>query len=81
MVSLSILFCYTIAFAALALPVSSRDPLSYAPKPAQAYVAPKGANVTTLLDFLESRDDLTALAEVLQEPAGMLQVPILTRRR
>lgn len=48
-----------------------RQPLSYATIPNGTYVLPKNSNVTTLLDFVKSRDDLTSLASVLAESAGM----------
>ncbi|KFY59652.1 hypothetical protein V496_05606 [Pseudogymnoascus sp. VKM F-4515 (FW-2607)] len=50
-----------------------RQPLSYATIPNGTYVLPKNSNITTLLDFVKSRDDLTSLASVLAESAGFLQ--------
>ncbi|WYZ39150.1 hypothetical protein EsH8_III_001064 [Colletotrichum jinshuiense] len=49
---------------------SDRRLLSYAPKPDGTYVLPTSPNVTTLLDFVKSRSDLTTLAKVLNESAG-----------
>lgn len=48
-----------------------REPLTYATVPEGTYVPPKNSNVTTLLDFIKSRDDLTSLAGVLAECGGM----------
>ncbi|KAJ4991052.1 hypothetical protein SVAN01_03402 [Stagonosporopsis vannaccii] len=45
------------------------DPLIYASIPDDTYIAPK-QGLTTLLDVIKSRDDLSALARGLQEPAG-----------
>ncbi|OBT41686.1 hypothetical protein VE00_07800 [Pseudogymnoascus sp. WSF 3629] len=50
-----------------------RQPLTYATVPKGTYVSPKNSNVTTLLDFIKSRDDLTSLASVLAECGGFLQ--------
>lgn len=49
-----------------------RQPLTYATVPKGTYVPPKNSNVTTLLDFIKSRNDLTSLASVLAECGGML---------
>ncbi|KAK1701423.1 FAS1 domain-containing protein [Colletotrichum godetiae] len=49
---------------------ADRNPLSYAPKPAGTYVPPKTSNTTTLLDFINSRSDLTALSKVINGSAG-----------
>lgn len=48
-----------------------RQPLAYATVPEGTYVPPKNSNVTTLLDFVKSRSDLTSLASVLAECGGM----------
>ncbi|KFZ23693.1 hypothetical protein V502_01821 [Pseudogymnoascus sp. VKM F-4520 (FW-2644)] len=50
-----------------------RQPLTYATVPEGTYVPPKNPNVTTLLDFVKSRSDLTSLASVLAECGGFLQ--------
>lgn len=50
---------------------TNRQPLTYAPIPNGTYVPTKNSSVTTLLDFVNSRDDLTILAGVLKECAGM----------
>ncbi|KAF0329801.1 beta-ig-h3 fasciclin [Colletotrichum asianum] len=52
---------------------SERWPLSYAPKPDGTYVPAKADGVTTLLDFVNSRSDLTELAKVLTGSAGFLE--------
>ncbi|KAF4842362.1 hypotheticall protein [Colletotrichum siamense] len=52
---------------------SDRRPLSYAPKPDGTYVSAKADGMTTLLDFVKSRSDLTELAKVLSESAGFLE--------
>ncbi|KAJ6006302.1 hypothetical protein N7451_004246 [Penicillium sp. IBT 35674x] len=46
------------------------DKLSYVAEPQEAYVAPKPASITTLLDFIDSREDLSNLSAILREPAG-----------
>ncbi|KAF8856805.1 hypothetical protein BDZ45DRAFT_803937 [Acephala macrosclerotiorum] len=64
---------FSVLLAVLALALSrscdnaSRKPLTYASIPDGTYVAPKNSSVTTLLDFVKSRDDLTTLASVLAE--------------
>lgn len=67
-----------IALAAFALSVDSRDPLSYASEPENVYSPAKNASVTTLLDLIRSRSDLSSLAATIQEPAGTLLHPCLT---
>ncbi|KAI8153376.1 hypothetical protein K4K49_008596 [Colletotrichum sp. SAR 10_70] len=52
---------------------SDRRPLSYVPKPDGTYVPAKADGVTTLLDFVKSRSDLTELAKVLSGSAGFLE--------
>lgn len=56
-------------FSAVQMVVAS-EKLSYIAEPSQVYVAPKPANITTLLDFIDSRDDLSNLSKILREPAG-----------
>ncbi|GKT62326.1 hypothetical protein ColTof4_02050 [Colletotrichum tofieldiae] len=64
----------TLALGAVsAVNAADRKPLSYAPKPEGTYVLPRAPNVTTLLDFVKSRSDLTALAKVLDGSAGFLE--------
>lgn len=48
-----------------------RDPLEYFPSPSGTYIPPKDPSITTLLDVVKSRNDLSILAEVLSECAGM----------
>jgi len=55
---------------------SNRQPLSYTPLPAGVYVPSKPAGVTTLLDFVKSRDDLTILESVLAECGGKKLFPL-----
>ncbi|KAL0779242.1 hypothetical protein CaCOL14_003726 [Colletotrichum acutatum] len=52
---------------------ADRNPLSYASKPAGTYVLPKTSNMTTLLDLIKSRSDLTTLAKVLDGSAGFTE--------
>ncbi|CAI7564062.1 unnamed protein product [Penicillium pancosmium] len=56
-------------FSAVQLVVAS-ETLSYVAEPSQVYIAPKPANISTLLDFIDSRDDLSNLSKILREPAG-----------
>ncbi|KAH8881394.1 FAS1 domain-containing protein [Thozetella sp. PMI_491] len=53
--------------------VLDRQPLSYAPTPEGTYSPPKNASVTTLLDFIKSREDLSTLGAVLEGSAGFVQ--------
>lgn len=53
---------------------SSRKPLMYASVPDGVYAPPKNLSITTLLDFVKSRDDLTILAGVLEECGGMSSI-------
>jgi uncharacterized surface protein with fasciclin (FAS1) repeats len=69
--SATVVLCTAIAVAHAA--VSDRIPLSYAPLPADTYVAPNAAGTTTLLAFIQSRDDLSMLADVVAGSAGFLQ--------
>ncbi|KAH8679609.1 FAS1 domain-containing protein [Tricladium varicosporioides] len=52
---------------------TSRKPLTYAAIPDGTYAPAKSPNVTTLLDFVKSRDDLTTLLSILSECAGFVQ--------
>jgi hypothetical protein len=49
---------------------TSRQPLSYASVPNGTYVAMKPAGVTTLLDFVKSREELSVLAGLLSQLGG-----------
>lgn len=51
--------------------IVDRNPLAYFPSPSGTYIPPKDPTITTLLDVVKSRDDLSILAEVLGECAGM----------
>ncbi|PNP57549.1 hypothetical protein THARTR1_02547 [Trichoderma harzianum] len=51
--------------------VVDHDPLAYYPAPSGTYIPPKDPTINTLLDFVKSRDDLSILATVLSECAGM----------
>ena len=51
---------------------SDRQPLAYAAVPSGTYVPPKSPSTTTLLDFVKSRSDLSNLASVLEQCAGMM---------
>ncbi|CRK12250.1 hypothetical protein BN1723_004859, partial [Verticillium longisporum] len=55
--------------------VVDRQQLAYAPTPEGTWTVPKVQGKTTLLDFINSRSDLTTLAELLKEPAGELSTP------
>lgn len=50
---------------------SGRQPLSYASLPDNVYVAPKRTGTLSLLDFVESRPELSSLLAALHEPSGM----------
>ncbi|KAF3356921.1 hypothetical protein VDGD_04758 [Verticillium dahliae] len=50
--------------------VVDRKQLAYAPTPEGTWTVPKVQGKTTLLDFINSRSDLTTLAKLLKEPAG-----------
>ena len=50
--------------------VQDRLPLSFAPIPDGTYIAPVEANVTTLLEFIRSQDDLSMLASMTEETGG-----------
>ncbi|KAF2022032.1 hypothetical protein BU24DRAFT_488335 [Aaosphaeria arxii CBS 175.79] len=65
--------CYLVLLSVLIAQVNclSRQPLSYAKTPDSVYVPPKN-NVTTLLDIIKSRDDLSELAKSLEGPAGFV---------
>lgn len=72
------------ALGALTVPTSARDPLEYAADPVNVYTPSNNASVVTLLEYINSRDDLSSLATMLKEPAGIQQtnpqttVPLLT---
>ncbi|KAJ5708164.1 FAS1 domain-containing protein [Penicillium malachiteum] len=53
--------------------VLDRLPLSFAPIPDGTYVAPVASNVTTLLDFIRSRDELSFLSSMVEETGGFVQ--------
>lgn len=55
--------------------VVDRKQLAYAPTPEGTWTVPKVQGKTTLLDFINSRSDLTTLAKLLKEPAGELSTP------
>ena len=50
---------------------SDRQPLTYAAIPDGTYVPAKDSSITTLLDFVKSRSDLSTLASILGECGGM----------
>ncbi|KAK4115189.1 hypothetical protein N656DRAFT_486610 [Canariomyces notabilis] len=52
--------------------VLDRQPLSFAAIPDGTYIAPKPYNVTALLDFIRSREDLSVLASVVERAGGRL---------
>jgi hypothetical protein len=56
---------------------TNRPPLTYAPLPANVYEPPKNISVTTLLDFVKSRSDLTILASALEECGGLRPYDLL----
>jgi hypothetical protein len=64
-------------FALCLLPVlgrcdtSNRQPLTYAAIPDGTYVPQKNSSITTLLDLVQSRSDLSTLASILGECGGM----------
>ncbi|KAB5575335.1 FAS1 domain-containing protein [Coniochaeta sp. 2T2.1] len=53
--------------------VHDRQPLSFATIPDGTYNAPVPPNVTTLLEFIHSREDLTVLASVAEQAGGFVQ--------
>lgn len=55
--------------------VVDRQPLSFVPIPHGTYVAPVTPNVTTLLSFIKSRQDLSTLAAELEETGGQFSHP------
>jgi hypothetical protein len=50
---------------------SNRQPLTYAAIPDRIYVPPKNSSITTLLDLVQSRSDLSILASILAECGGL----------
>jgi hypothetical protein len=50
---------------------SNRQPLTYAAIPDGTYVPPKNSSITTLLDLVQSRSDLSTLASILAECGGL----------
>lgn len=56
-----------------ALVWAAGEKLSYVTEPPQVYVPPKTTNITTLLDFIDSREDLSNLSQILREPAGFVK--------
>ncbi|KAJ5933622.1 hypothetical protein N7454_005951 [Penicillium verhagenii] len=56
-----------------ALQLAASDKLSYVAEPQGVYVAPKPANITKLLEFVDSREDLSNLSAILREPAGFVE--------
>lgn len=50
--------------------VRDRLPLSFAPIPDGTYIAPVASNVTTLLDFIRSQDELSILLSMVEETGG-----------
>jgi hypothetical protein len=50
-----------------------RQILSYAAIPNGVYVPSKNSSIVTLLDVVKSHDDLSILAEVLEECGGTFQ--------
>lgn len=52
--------------------VFDRQPLSYAAIPKGTYEPPKEASEKTLLDLINSREDLSDLAKLVEETPGKL---------
>jgi hypothetical protein len=50
---------------------SNRQPLTYAAIPDGTYVPPKNSGITTLLDLVQSRSDLSTLSSILVECGGL----------
>jgi hypothetical protein len=50
---------------------SNRQPLTYAAILDGTYVPPKNPSITTLLDLVQSRSDLSTLASILAECGGL----------
>jgi hypothetical protein len=72
MVRPRVLLCLALFGGLVSADIVDRDPLEYVPTPPGTYVPPKNSSISTLLDVIKSRDDLSTLAEVLSECAGML---------
>lgn len=64
-----LLFNNVVALTSTTSSATIADPYNYRNIPSN-YVAPKPAGVTTLLDFVNSRSDLTSLASVLEQCGG-----------
>lgn len=54
---------------------SSREPLSYAEKPEGTYTLPENSTVTTLLDLISTRPDLSVLRNNLKQCGGTIPTP------
>ncbi|KAJ5637585.1 hypothetical protein N7490_007464 [Penicillium lividum] len=53
--------------------LATSEKLSYVAEPSDLYVAPNPANITTLLDFIDSQDNLSNLSVILRQPAGFIK--------
>ncbi|KAF7114431.1 hypothetical protein CNMCM5793_008735 [Aspergillus hiratsukae] len=66
LISTLVVSCLTVCSRVLA---ATEDPLNYR-NVIPFYVAPKSPNMTTLLEFIKSRSDLSRLSEALDKVAG-----------
>lgn len=80
-------FSFTLSFAFTLISsnglVSSEDsgrlPLSYRPSPESVYVPPKSEDSISILDYVNSRNDLSILAQVISECAGECDPSLIGR--
>lgn len=63
------IFAFVVGYGSCVQGSDTRVPLSYAPEPAGLYVPEKG-DVTTLLDLINSRSDLSELSSAIRTVAG-----------
>ena len=70
---LSNLFALSLLSALGICDTSNRLPLTYAAIPNGTYVPTKNSSITTLLDLVKSRSDLSILATILAECGGKFE--------
>lgn len=62
--------CSALLLASTSLANTNRQALAYAPIPAGIYTPAADDSVTTLLDFIKSRSELSVLAKIISECGG-----------
>ncbi|KAI1474103.1 FAS1 domain-containing protein [Daldinia eschscholtzii] len=67
------IFVYLLLSCLVFAESNDRPPLSYRPAPEGLYKPPKSAASTSLLEYVNSRSDLSTLTRVLAESSGFLQ--------